>query len=687
MTGRQLSSSRSALGRGGTAAVAALVLAAGAVPLLAPEARAGAKDDPAGLTLPAPDRYAPVEDTLYLAGDTGYLHRRETGDGSTAPYQWRGYDGTERTVENFTGTLPGQYGHYAAGSDTLPVPNGASGVVQLRDPATGESTALTVPDGQYTAASFGNTVLTFTYNEVWQIDKLHILRTTDGVTGDITVEPPEELRFDRQPVLAGDGRHALVRFLHAYEIGLIDLATGSLTRIAAHPWTDDPVKLQAALSPTHIAWYQQGSGQARVVRRDDPTGTQTAVTVPTGPDGTSAVGLAGDWLLSSSRVPSPGLGGPLYASPLDGGAARTLLAHAQDDLVQIPGGGVVVVGGAASGDWAVRRVETAADGAPVLRTLAEVPARPAVVRGISLAGGHLVTRELDSAARPAYQTRQITLGTSPAAGPRSELADAPLNDAYGQPLGTGDGGLLHMRYDAAAQRDVLVRTAASGATTETLPFDRPAPESSGLGLRDTDGRYALYGGGNERVVIDLDAPGGGAVVHTVNQSAAALWDGDLWTTNGAWGEIESRDLATGAVTRLSVGADCQIMDMQAVGRWVYWDCLMPNSTGNPAEYPFGVHDLATGKDIGLPARGRLGNGFVVAHDKSAGELRLTDFHTGTATAPRVLGLLPALPGTAMWKNHDVDKFGGDVAWLDADGTAHAAPGGVPGRPVTVDDPR
>ncbi|WP_327325637.1 hypothetical protein OG735_26545 [Streptomyces sp. NBC_01210] len=70
-----------------------------------------------------------------------------------------------------------------------------------------------------------------------------------------------------------------------------------------------------------------------------------------------------------------------------------------------------------------------------------------------------------------------------------------------------------------------------------------------------------------------------------------------------------------------------------VGRYVYWDCLLPDSTGDPAAYPFGVHDLVTGTDVSLPVRGELGDGFVVNHDKAAGKLRLSDFHTGTAMAP------------------------------------------------------
>ncbi|MCX4966040.1 hypothetical protein OHA98_14540 [Streptomyces sp. NBC_00654] len=661
----------------------ALVLALAAVPVAAVSPVAHAKGaEAAEVVVSAPDRYTPVQDVLYAAGDTGYLHRRETDDGSTAPYQWRGYDGSERTVEGFTGQLPGQQGYYGAGTDILPVPVGASGVVQLRDPATGESTPLTVPDGQYTVASFGRTVLTFSYNEVWQVDKLHILRLQDGTTTDTPVDPPSGLRFDRYPVAAGDGQLAVVKFTRGHTLGILDLTSGTLTAVPTHVVVDESWSIQAAVSPTHIAWYQQGMSQARVIRRDDPAGTQTAVAVPSSGEGTPVVGLAGDWLLTAYRPQTPTeqnpparRGGPLRATPIAGGTPLTLLASAQPGLAQIPGGGAVTVGGADAGDWAVRRIETASDGRPTLRTLSEVPAAPAVLRGIALAGGQLVTKEEDSAPRPSYQTRKVTLTGTPSAGERSEVTTAPLGDNYGQPLGAGDGSVVHVRYDEATQRDVLVRASATGTRTEVVPFDRVMPPTSGRGLRDAAGRYAVYGGGDERMVVDFEAADGGAVVQQLKTPAAALQGTTLWTTDGTAGRIEARDLVSGAVTPYTVGAPCVIRDLRVVGRWVYWDCLGQDTTGDLST-PFGVYDLKTGDGISLPKRGKLGDGFLVNHDTAAGELRLTDFRTGTAAAPRTLTDLPAVPG---WKNYDVDKFGDGIAWLDADGTAHVTSSGTPAR--------
>jgi hypothetical protein len=562
-----------------------------------------------------------------------------------------------------------------------------SGVVELRDPATGESTQLTVPEGQSTVGSFGRTVLTISFNEVWQADKLHILRVQDGVTVDTPVDPPEGERFDQYPVVAGDGQVAVVRFIHGRTLGVLDLATGAVTPVSSRVAVDESWNIQAAVSPTHIAWYQQGMTTARVVRRDDPAGLQTSVAVPSSGEDIPVVGLVGDWLLTGYRPaaatehnPPLRRGGPLKATPLGGGTPVTLLAAAQADLFQVPGGGAVTVGGADAGDWAVRRVEVAAGGGLTLRTLSAVPSRPAVVRGIALAGGQVVTKEEDSAPRPAYLTRKVTLTGTPTAGPRTELTTAPLGDTYGQPLGAGDGSVVHVRHDDAAERDVLVRATPSGTRTEVVPFDRRVPSTSGRGLRDAAGRYAVYGGGDERVVVDFEAPGGAAVVRTLATPAAALWGSKLWTTDGTGGRIEARDLATGTVTPYSVGASCQIRDLQTVGRWVYWDCLSQDVIGGDPTTPFGVYDLRTGTNISIPKRGELGDGFVVNHDTGAGTLQLTDFHTGTATEPRTLTDLPAV---SNWKNYDVDKFGGGIAWLDTTGRAHVVPSGVPAQPLTV----
>jgi hypothetical protein len=367
MSGRLLPAlTRNALSRSTVAALAALALAAGTVATLVPSAHAA----PASSAAPArAESVQYVQDSLYAAGDTGYLHRRANADGSPGPYAWRGYDGTEQTLDAYNGALPGEYGYYGAGTDVLHTSPATSGQVQLRNMATGEAITVTVPEGQYTVAAFGSTLITQEYNEYWQIARLHILRVAHAADGttvtDTPVEPPESQFFHQQPVLAGDGRSVLIRLRHAYDIGLLDLTTGGLTTIAAHPAVDESLRLQAVLSPTHIAVYEEGTTQARVVRRDDPTGAQTVVPVPQNAAGTPFVGLAGGWLLTTYRpaygTPA-GPGGPLLATPLRGGAARTLLPAAEPQIAQIPGGGVIAVGESATGGWTAHRVSVAPSG-------------------------------------------------------------------------------------------------------------------------------------------------------------------------------------------------------------------------------------------------------------------------------------------------------------------------------------
>jgi hypothetical protein len=373
MSGRLLPApTRNALSRATAAALVALTLAAGTAVSLTSAAHAAPSP---GVTAPArAESVQYVQDSLYAAGDTGYLHRRANADGSPGPYIWRGYNGVEQTLDAYNGALPGQYGYYGAGTDVLHTSPATSGQVQLRDMATGQAITVTVPEGQYTVATFGTTLITQEYNEYWQIARLHILRTSDGgaTITDTPVEPPESHFFHEQPVLAGDGRSALIRLRHAHDIGLLDLATGALTTIAAHPAVDEPITLQAALSPTHIAVYQEGMTQARVVRRDNPAGAQTLVPVPQNAAGTPFVGLAGEWLLTSYRpaygTPA-GPGGPLLATPLRGGSARTLLPAAEPQIAQIPGGGAIAVGESTTGGWTAHRITVAPSGKLSLNAL------------------------------------------------------------------------------------------------------------------------------------------------------------------------------------------------------------------------------------------------------------------------------------------------------------------------------
>ncbi|WP_030930066.1 hypothetical protein [Streptomyces sp. NRRL S-646] len=96
-------------------ALVAFTLAAGTVVTVVPEARAAS----ISASSQTDDAVQYVQDSLYAAGNAGYVHRRANADGSAGPYTWRGYDGGERTLDGYSGALPGQHGYYGNGGDTV----------------------------------------------------------------------------------------------------------------------------------------------------------------------------------------------------------------------------------------------------------------------------------------------------------------------------------------------------------------------------------------------------------------------------------------------------------------------------------------------------------------------------------------------------------------------------------------
>jgi hypothetical protein len=98
-----------------------------------------------------------------------------------------------------------------------------------------------------------------------------------------------------------------------------------------------------------------------------------------------------------------------------------------------------------------------------------------------------------------------------------------------------------------------------------------------------------------------------------------------------------------------------------------------------------VYDRTAKKNITAPSGPVLvGDGYLVRHDRTAGKLMLTDFHTGTAATPRAIADLAA-GSTADQRRQTwaVDKFGGDIAYLDADKAVHVVQSGVPPQPLAL----
>jgi hypothetical protein len=160
-----------------------------------------------------------------------------------------------------------------------------------------------------------------------------------------------------------------------------------------------------------------------------------------------------------------------------------------------------------------------------------------------------------------------------------------------------------------------------------------------------------------------------------------VWGTRLWTGSSTTGAVTAIDLKSKkTIETVATGAQCAVKELQAVGRWIYWNC------GGSAGKAAGVYDRTTKKSVPVPSGAALvGDGYLVRHDRTAGKLLLTDFHSGTATT-RDLADLPA-GDTADQRRLTwaVDKFGGGIAYVDAQHAVHVLPSGVPAQSLAAID--
>lgn len=159
-------------------------------------------------------------------------------------------------------------------------------------------------------------------------------------------------------------------------------------------------------------------------------------------------------------------------------------------------------------------------------------------------------------------------------------------------------------------------------------------------------------------------------------TAASVWGTTLWAATSTTGALSATDLGQRKVVETAAtGAPCVIKEVRTVGRWIYWNC---GTTGAA-----GVYDRTAKKSFTVPSGPALvGDGYLVRHDRTAGKLLLTDFHTGKAAAPRAVADLPAGKTADQRRlTWAVDKFGGDIAYVDAAQSIHIVPSGVPAQPL------
>lgn len=324
-----------------------------------------------------------------------------------------------------------------------------------------------------------------------------------------------------------------------------------------------------------------------------------------------------------------------------------------------------------------------AQAAPVAAGAAVAAPVPTTGRGIDLAGGLLHTVERAPNGDDYVTQRQVTADASAVGGPSyMSFAGEYAVGARLKHVPCDAGSCVRMAGAGNGRYGVL---AVSGEGTESLQvwtgkdsYHADPLRSSNLDLVDLTGSYHVLNGGSPAgQYIDgrLDYRSSDVrIARSVR--AASIWGTQLWSASSTTGALTVYDIVQKkTVETVATGAPCVIKEVRAVGRWVYWNCGPSGAAG--------VWDRSAKKSIAVPSGPALvGDGYLVRHDRTAGKLMLTDFHTGAAAAPRAVADLPA--GNTVDQRRltwAVDKFGGDIAYLDAAHAAHVVPSGVPTRPL------
>ncbi|MET9439050.1 hypothetical protein [Streptomyces sp. NPDC006551] len=649
---------RPALTRRTVAAATAFGIAAGLCGVGAAATPAVA-DEPASneIVVPDPGRYTPREEILKHAGATGYAHTRE-GVGTVWTDHATGTD-TPLTAEQ----AGGHSGLFATiGSDSFDQPR----TVTVSDLATGTQKAITIPARQVWPKVYNaDTTLSYAQDETGRLVSLSLWQAT--AEGAPTERPVRDLPAATGPlvVIKQDTKGAIIRAKTAEgtRLYLLDHASATLTRL---PDLISPVDY-VALGERHVVAKAAYGEELYSVSRANPTATPVITHLPkaTGTEGPgTGFTVVGDVLLFQRTLTNPAnlyeRGNALRAIPIGGGTATELLWRAQDNsFVVAPDGSVLVAGGTSARDWALHRITVDADGTPRTTAVRKIPQVPATYSGLALGGGRLSYLS-DSA--PDGLTGLYDVDTNAVWAPVAKLRTKQVSLRPGL-VSLGDGETVYARGNALF----------SHTRGETRIAELPGSGD----VVDGAGRYVLARGGDTTWVADLEDYSHltDDVKLTLTDSAAALWDTKVWKPAATAGRVNSYDLKTKTTspTAVDLGSGCKPTELQAVGRWLYWACGADKA---------GVYDHTAKKSVPVPAgEALLGDGFVVRHEGD--KLMLTDAATGQTTD---FADLPAsASGSGRRTTWTVDKFGGDVAYIDAAKNIHVRKVELPRQQMTALD--
>ncbi|MFF1685966.1 MULTISPECIES: FG-GAP repeat domain-containing protein [unclassified Streptomyces] len=598
------------------------------------------------------------------AGAQGVFHRIE---GRTGLVWTRYADGTTVSAPSTTGTLLTS----GTGSDTLAY-RYSGGRVDLWNAVEGTTRTLQVPDGQGLMGFYGTTGVAYrtatagdgTTFKVW-----HLLGP-DGATGDVTVDGlPEGMLLGSPRGADGESVFFQAKLGDEARIVAVDRESGRV-----QGWTGALPSgySYAKVSPDHVAVYSLNSPKVLVVPRADLSAAPAEVVLDSGSGANPTDGLAvvGDWL-----VHRPSAGTAVLAKPIGGGAS-VRIGTSDPGVSAAPDGAALFVGSPVAGERGIQRV---ADdhGTPAVTMVRPLPKPPVPVQGLSLEQGRLVVADPSKREIRAGYLRNVATSGTPEFGERTEftgtdvmMADCPAKDAgCSEVHGTADGRVAWLERDGTSSGSDLMRVAGPGGRSF---FQRPVP--AGGRITSVSGKYVIYTTAAQQYVYRLDSDAAPSMTRPAG--AAAVWGDLLWTAGSTPGSVTGYDLsAKKTVQSLTVDAPCVPDELQAAGRWLYWNC--------GADGEAGVYDRTAKKSVPVPSgEAELGDGFVVTHDKRAGVLRLTTV-TGGAAAGRVVGKLPDTGVSQRDVRWTVDAAGSNAAYVDDQERVHLVPSGVPTQPLSL----
>ncbi|MFD3621625.1 FG-GAP repeat domain-containing protein [Streptomyces sp. NPDC058676] len=600
------------------------------------------------------------------AGSQGVFHRLEGRSGLL----WTRYaDGTSVDVPAAGGGLAVDNG---TGGDVL-ARRYQDGRIELFDAANGTSSTIQVPTGYagVYGGVHGSTVVA--YEDVTAEDGIttrvrHLLSPgPKGGTRDLTISGlPSGMQIGAP--LRGDASGIVFRASLDGSIRsvLVDPETGRV-----QSWT--PALSggnYAVLSPDYLVHYAGNSAsKAYVYSRADLSAPPVEATLDGADllDPADELSVVGDWL-----VHSPAGGTKVTAVPIAGGAPVTLLASSRGDVSASADGDAVAVGRTGADDWGIQRIHPDADGKPVVTLVKALPKPPYRIQGLALEQGRLLVAD-DSwgSIRDTYVRTVAATGT-PTYGSRSNydgtdmmLHSCPAAEGGCAVFGTADDRAVWLTPDTST-RD---RIRASGP--RAYDFSEHYVPAGGR-ITDVSGQYVIHTTATQQIVLKLGDSAGPKVTRA--PGAAAL-DGEiLWTAGANAGEVTAYSLTTKkTVETVRTDAGCVPTELQALGRYLYWTC----------DGRAGVYDRTAGRSVAVPAdEAKLGDGFVVTHDKRAGKLTLTTFADGTA-ASRVIGELPDTGTSQRDVRWTVDESGANAAYVDDREQVHLVPSGVAQQPLRL----